>query len=305
MTLELKHWHGAHIALYNAMAMHLQNEPITESPSEYMRKRLPRLFALSPNKPGAHVIPPDGGKIVHRLIDEGEITFYWDGSALNKVPFNWADSQYKDYYAVAKKLQDLAAVVGGDPIILDLGCGSGATAIALRDIGFTGTYVGIDFMRDAISVAQSVAEALKLTDLHWIGFDIKTAVLHGVAGTAALTRQLLYIANGRKIILTTRYAMHGFYDRAEQVLLFDYLLRDLKISAGVHVEFSGYLTTAFHALNAKFSGTLKRAPQLVENDDDTLAYIAARPGVKVYERVELWPHFLSTRFPSYLSWVRA
>jgi len=47
---------------------------------------------------------------------------------------------------------------------------------------------------------------------------------------------------------------------------------------------------------------LKLANKTVNEAGDPLHFLLSVPGVETIERQELWPHYLSTMFPSYAAW---
>jgi SAM-dependent methyltransferase len=90
----------------------------------------------------------------------------------------WPPRRYHYYYVRGKLASDplypgvIAALRGSDAPLLDLGCGIGLLAHALRADGQAIAYVGVDFDAGKIAVANAAAMRAKLDDVAFATCDL-------------------------------------------------------------------------------------------------------------------------------------
>ena len=94
------------------------------------------------------------------------------------VESRWPPRRYHYYYVRGKLASDplypgvVAALSGCDAPLLDLGCGIGLLAHALRADGQAMAYAGIDFDAGKIGTAKTAAERAKLADTAFATCDL-------------------------------------------------------------------------------------------------------------------------------------
>ena len=90
----------------------------------------------------------------------------------------WPPRRYHYYYVRGKLASDplypgvVAALRGCDAPLLDLGCGIGLLAHALRADGQAMAYAGVDFDTGKIAVANTAAERARLADVAFASCDL-------------------------------------------------------------------------------------------------------------------------------------
>ena len=111
---------------------------------------------------------------------------------------HWPRRRYHYYYVRGKLASDplypgvVAALRGSDAPLLDLGCGIGLLAHALRADGQAMRYAGVDFDADKIVVAKTAADRAKLADATFATCDlIRERPSH--RGSVALLDVLQYL----------------------------------------------------------------------------------------------------------------
>ncbi len=104
-----------------------------------------------------------------------------------------------DYYYVRAKLRSdplypgaLAALRGSDAPLLDLGCGLGLLAHALRSDGRTLTYLGVDNDAAKIARAQRAADTCKMTTARFEVVDLANG-MPAHRGSVAVLDMLQYL----------------------------------------------------------------------------------------------------------------
>jgi SAM-dependent methyltransferase len=125
----------------------------------------------------------------------------------------WPPRRYHYYYVRAKLASDplypgaLAALRGCDAPLLDLGCGIGLLAHALRADGQAMRYAGVDFDAGKISIANAAAARAKLDDVVFAACDlVRERPSH--RGSVALLDVLQYLpAEARERLFDDAVAM--------------------------------------------------------------------------------------------------
>lgn len=119
------------------------------------------------------------------------------------LPSRFSLDRYHYYYARAKLASDplypgvVAALRGCDAPLLDLGCGIGLLAHALRADGQAMRYAGVDFDAGKIAVANAAATRAKLADVAFATCDLaRECPSH--QGSVALLDVLQYLPNDAK-----------------------------------------------------------------------------------------------------------
>ena len=94
------------------------------------------------------------------------------------VESRWPPRRYHYYYVRGKLASDplypgvVAALRGCDAPLLDLGCGIGLLAHALRADGQAMRYSGVDFDADKIEIAKTAADRAELADIAFATCDL-------------------------------------------------------------------------------------------------------------------------------------
>lgn len=235
---------------------------------------------------------------------EGMQALYWTGDDLAVKPVNVRSLWMYDFYAVAIRLIELAKAIRADaPTIIDFGSGPGTQSLALRAISCPFPVVNVDAFAEVLSVGKQIAEGLGLSDIAYIHADVRAHILAG--DLQGLKREILAHVNG-PVIMVSRKAVHPFYTPDECRRLFDFAINDLRAVAGIHIEMTGHRTAAFNRLALKLPDAANNfVGNKLKVEGDPIADVSARADVKVHERVELWPHFITGQVPSFLSWTKA
>lgn len=125
------------------------------------------------------------------------------------LPERWYGNRYDYYYTQAKLRTDplypgaLAALRGCDAPLLDLGCGLGLFAHALRNDGQTMPYLGVDIDAAKIARARVIASRAGLGQTRFDVLDLG----HGLpehAGSVAILDVLQYLSHQRQHELLQR-----------------------------------------------------------------------------------------------------
>jgi len=204
-----------------------------------------------------------------------------------------------DYAAFAQHVIDLSA--GRNLLVVDMGAGTCMQAIALRAYGCNLPVMNIDYFE--LSIGRTLIESLELDGMSYAHVDINTALAYPESA-AHLRDTILSAAQGRKILMLSRYAIHGFFTPPEYQRLFKFFLEDLGAVAGVHLEMCGAGTPTYQRMCELAHQKLTVANKILAAEGNTLAYLEHMPGIEIVQRQEVWPHELTTRFPSFLSWKK-
>ena len=131
-----------------------------------------------------------------------------DGRALDRAsaariatayrPAGWFGNRWNYFYSRAKLASDplypavADALRGTTAPLLDLGCGIGLLALALRDAGIDLPYRGVDFDAAKIAQAQRAAQVAQVADAAFEVVDLATACPQH-RGSVALLDVLQYL----------------------------------------------------------------------------------------------------------------
>ncbi len=119
------------------------------------------------------------------------------------LPRRWFGNRYDYYYTLAKLRTDplypgaLAALRGSTAPVLDLGCGLGLFAHALRADGQVMPYLGVDIDADKIRRAGPIAARSALGDVRFAVLDLGVG-LPAHAGSVAILDVLQYLTHERQ-----------------------------------------------------------------------------------------------------------
>lgn len=127
------------------------------------------------------------------------------------LPGRWYGNRYDYYYTLAKLRTDplypgvLAALRGTAAPLLDLGCGLGLLAHALRGDGQSMPYAGVDIDAGKISRAPKVAEKAGLDEVRFDVLDLGEG-LPAHSGSVAILDVLQYLPLDRQAELLMQVA---------------------------------------------------------------------------------------------------
>jgi SAM-dependent methyltransferase len=127
------------------------------------------------------------------------------------LPPRWYGNRYDYYYTQAKLRTDplypgaLAALRGCDAPLLDLGCGLGLFAHALRADGQAMPYLGVDIDADKIARARTIAARAGVAQARFEVLDLGQG-LPEHAGSVAILDVLQYLSLERQRELLQRVA---------------------------------------------------------------------------------------------------
>ncbi len=127
------------------------------------------------------------------------------------LPERWYGNRYDYYYTQAKLRTDplypgaLAALRGCEAPLLDLGCGLGLFAHALRADGQAMPYLGVDIDASKIARAQAIAARAGLAGARFDVLDLAHG-LPGHAGSVAILDVLQYLSLERQHELLAQVA---------------------------------------------------------------------------------------------------
>lgn len=125
------------------------------------------------------------------------------------LPPRWYGNRYDYYYTLAKLRTDplypgaLAALAGSRAPVLDLGCGLGLFAHALRADGQALPYLGVDIDAHKIARARGIAARAGLQHARFEVLDLGTG-LPAHAGSVAILDVLQYLSLERQADLLAR-----------------------------------------------------------------------------------------------------
>lgn len=133
------------------------------------------------------------------------MTKAFDGATAARIaraflPPRWYRNRWHYYYAGAKLRSDplypgvAAALRGADAPLLDLGCGPGLLAHALRAVGLALPYRGVDNDAGKIAVARQAAERAGLRDVRFEEIDL-AAEPPAHRGNVAILDVLQYLSD--------------------------------------------------------------------------------------------------------------
>ena len=127
------------------------------------------------------------------------------------LPARWYGNRYDYYYTLAKLRTDplypgvLAALRGTDAPLLDLGCGLGLLAHALRSDGQPIPYAGVDIDASKIARAPRIAQQAGLDDVRFDVLDLARGLpVH--SGSVAILDVLQYLSLERQSELLAQVA---------------------------------------------------------------------------------------------------
>lgn len=290
-------WVPPHTKIYNRLLADIVSNPPTGTAGEFLRDRAPAMLRQSFGEPFGWAV--SGKKITFRQVSDGEPCLYWNGAAFESRPFSEVDHYVGEYLTFGRRLIELAASVGGEPLLVDLGAGTCMQAVALRSLGCNLPILNLDFF--GLAIGQQLTESLGLSNMLFGAVDINGALAHQDT-TAGLKDIILSTAAGRPIIAFSRVAVFGFYSAPEYERLMEFVINGIGAVAGLHVEACGHLTQTFQYMQREAKGKLQIAPKCLAADGDLFAYLESRTDIKVTQREEVWPHFIHTRFHSSLAW---
>ncbi len=126
----------------------------------------------------------------HHWLKHGSTSSY----EVRKVYDEWAESYDEtleawDYRAPAQAADMLHATISADSALLDAGCGTGLTGLALRAAGFIGPVDGIDLSPASLREAEKhgVYRSLRAVDLQTLPLPICDDVYDAVLCVGVLT----------------------------------------------------------------------------------------------------------------------
>ena len=123
---------------------------------------------------------------MNQIVNE-EQTAYWNEEAGPK----WVQFQEKlDHQMqwIADKLLEVAAVCPGERV-LDIGCGCGATTLALAEgVGAEGRVTGADFSEPMLDHARGRAAKVGLSNVDFIRCDVQTHAFEGGVYDATVSK---------------------------------------------------------------------------------------------------------------------
>ena len=165
----------------------------------------------------------------------------------------WPPRRYHYYYVRGKLASDplypgvVAALRGCDAPLLDLGCGIGLLAHALRADGQSMPYAGVDFDAGKIGTANAAAARAKLADVAFSACDLmRERPSH--RGSVALLDVLQYLPND---------AQDRLLDDAIAMLVPG---SELVIRSGLQDDSARSQATGFVERLANASGWMRSAP---------------------------------------------
>jgi hypothetical protein len=296
-------WVAPHRVIYKKMLAYLDEHPRLTSPSDFLSHEVSRLLKATTAGPHGYAGPYVQGGLFYRPVKGGEVLKFWNGSAVQDVRFEDNDFEVPDYVALAKKIIEMGKLIGHPaPLVLDLGAGPCLQAIALRAAGCSYPILNLDWIDEALEIGRRLSAKLRLQDIHFCKADmnVELADPHRAMDFRA---RILNHAGDRPIIAVSRFSIHPFYSIEECQRLFAFLTGGIASKAGVHLEMCGHRTDAYEELCHQLGVSLLVAEMIDNEPGDPLSYLERLPTIRVHERFQLWPHFVTTKFPSYLSWI--
>lgn len=293
MAQDVALWVHQHGAIYRRILEALRATPVTGTASAFLAHRaVPLMHEIFDHS--AYIAPDASGSVTYSMdVKDGTPAIFWDGAKLLTRPYDAHEHALSDFKNIGRKLMDLG---GKDATILDIGAGTSIQAITLRALGCRFPVIALDLFPDALSIGKRLCSSLGIQGVMFGTADLTTE--------QHLSSLAEIVPRDRPIIALSRHAIYPFYSAPQYERLFDCLVRDVGVAGGVHLERTGRFTPAFKAIQAQFASELQVPRKHLDKNDDPLTHLAARNDITVKERVEVWPHYLETYFPSYLSWVR-
>ncbi len=247
--------------------------------------------------PAVYVVDLENKRIDFRTDPaEGDPCLYWMGDSLGQRGYDMREYKLGAFYALAQSVVRIANTLPAPPLVLDLGAGTCLQAIVLRGIGSTLPVLCLDVFQSALEIGQILCAKLGLSNIGFAGIDLSGPSLGELRG-------IVQNFGERPVIVLSRHAIYPFYSRAEYTRLFDYLINDLGVSAGLHLERTGRFTPSFARLQAEVPFPLKIPGKHEGKTEDPLHDLMARPDVLITDHQEIIPHYLNKYFPRYLAWV--
>jgi hypothetical protein len=238
---------------------------------------------------------------------------YWDGKWFTETSWPGAERAWVDDYAtLATKV---AALVANDPAsqftTIDLGSGFGGLifqiALKLRDAGLQDTsFCAIDIDHAALEFVATFAKRHHI-DVQCVQMDLRSETSRQRSSWSDGMK-----ASGRKKIVVTRSGLFTLYTDDQYDGLFRFLIDEVGITAGAHIEYLGFKTPTYHKIIRAFTTTPRISATWTECTSDPYGFLrdnADRLGIAITEHVEIWPHFpclalpLVALWPSYLAWA--
>lgn len=284
-------WLTPHTRIYSEILENLKGQPVTGTAVEFLDGRalqlLSKIFECWVYK------VDDSGKKVMAFVKDGTPAVFWDGRELGLRPYNAKEHALWDYAILAKRIKRLATK---DTLIVDIGAGTSLQAIILRVMGCDAPILSLEMFMSALEIGKTICSSLGLKDIYF-----GAANLTNPEGLRELGKML---PSDRPMIVISRHVLYPFFNEQEFSRLFDYLIRERKVAAGVHLERVGRFTPTFLRIQEAYGSTLKTPPKHEGVTDDPIQHLFTRPDITVGEHHEVWPHFINTYFPRYLQWTR-
>lgn len=294
-------WMKFHAKIYNQILASLRERPPASDLKGFILNDVPTRFGAAMGEPYGYTSSPPN-ILTYGPVKDGDPVRYWTGSELEERPFETSHYMVGDYLSMADKMIDLAARFSS-PVILDIGAGTCLFATALRAKGCMHRIINLDVFDSALQIGRAIVDRFGLADVGFGNVDIGYAAKND--GVRKSTTEILSAAiQGHPLIIISRFAVFPFYHPDDYGSLFDFLFHDLKAVAGMHLEMCGSKTPSYAAISRALGIEATIANKLKDQPEDPLAFVQNNHPVGTVERIEVWPHFLTTRFPSYLSWVR-
>lgn len=285
-------WVGPHSGIYDRILEKLSKTPVGDLRGFLATQAGVVLDEILDSQ--AYRVDPSGGLTFGPGVP-GAPSLFYDGSALKAVPLDMQAHRLGAFVDLARKIQGFA----GEPLVVDLGAGTCIQAIVMRACGLNNPVLNLDVFKTALEIGEKLCSTLGIQDVHFSAVDLTNSANH-----EPLTTAIRRLADSRPIIVISRYAIYPFYDAREYAGLFDYLIRDVRVDGGVHLERTGRFTPTFKALQASVSGSFTISRKHQTKLDDPLGYLISRPDVEVIEHTEIFPHYVNEYFPRYLGWKR-
>lgn len=293
-------WLAPHFEIYQRLLKALETEP-KNSAEQFLKDRAPALLRETYGAINAYAFNDDLTGVGLRTVSDGDQVVKWTGRAFESGTHSEFDAHVSDYFDFAERVIAIADSLSA-PMVLDLGAGTCLQTVALRAKGSALPVLNLDYFD--LAIGRKLVELLSLENVAFGHVDV-VAALSSPATAADLKRTILEAAAGRPVIVLTRMSIFGFMTEPEYQRLFAFLLNDLGVAAGLHLEICGHKTSMFQKMRAMRRNDLRVASKCLQGHGEPLEYLASLDAVEVVERQEIWPHILSTRFPSFLSWRRA
>jgi len=303
MISENAGWLAPHVTLYDSIKKYLEDDPPTGTPMDFLFSRAHRFFELTNQNaaPRGYLPPSASGIVKFDSLHDGDKILFWNGQDLEIGEWHLADFEVGDYLALGQRIQEFGRE--RDPLVLDLGSGTSLLAVGMRAANCSFPFLGLELFEDAIAIGELLTKSLGINDAKMAHVDI-SHMLDDPNRRTKLREFILQYADGRNIIAASRHAIHPFYQEGQYQRLFDFLINDLRVYGGMHLEMCGHQTATYPRLLARMSGALYLSPKLRNEHGTPLKYLSSLPSIHIVERIDIWPHFLGGRWPSFISWTR-